>query len=199
MVSRSRESGRNWGFWACPKPYLAWDKIHWQLFLLVSRYAYSPSCGGLSFMLCPLPGSLITVWGTNNRVNTSNGIMDPAYNCSVDNVSITPNPGIPDSNNQILCTTNLNVGPHILTVNVTSLTGQPFWLDALHYAPSSTVSEATAQIIVEQNDLALTYGPGWQSLGPDADMTLVNGAKVSFNFTGMSYSSTFRVHMHINC
>jgi hypothetical protein len=150
----------------------------------VCSFCYT--CGTFLYMLCPLAGSLISVWGTNNGANISNG-WDPSYNCSVDNVSIATNPGIPDSNNQVFCTANLNDGTHVLRVNVSS-EGQPFWLDGLHYSPSPTVSLSTAEVIVEQNDAALIYSPGWQALGPDAVMTLVNGAQCTFNFTGLSCS-----------
>ena len=130
-------------------------------------------------------GHLIEVWGTNNSVNTSSG-WDPTYQCLVDNVDIGTLDTSPNSNNQILCRANLNDGPHQLTVNVTSTTGQPFWLDDLHYALSAGVSLPVVEILVENHDPGLIYSAGWQPLGPDADMTSVNGANCTFNFTGMS-------------
>jgi hypothetical protein len=130
---------------------------------------------------------MITVWGTNNQV-TSNTIVDPSYSCAVDNVNFSSKSTSQNSNNQIMCSTTVNDGPHLLTVNVTSLTGQPFWLDDLHYEPSSSVSEANADTLVEQIDPALIYSSGWEPLEIDAEMTSVNGANVSFNFTGMSDS-----------
>jgi hypothetical protein len=149
-------------------------------------------------MPCLYPGNFMQVWGTNNSVNTSSG-WDPTFQCFIDNVSIGVFDTFPDSNNQILCGTSLNDGPHQLVVNATSTTGQPFWFDSLHYAPSSSVSQPVTQILVENHDPGLIYSPGWQSLGPDADMTLVNGAKCGFNFTGMLCSRTFCIHININC
>ena len=147
-------------------------------------------------MLCSLLGTSIDVWGTNNQINAS-GIIDPSYSCAIDNVGFPTAATYPDSNNQILCSTTVNGGQHMLTVNVTSLTGQPFWLDDIHYIPSSSLSEVNANIIVEQNDPALVYSPGWESLEVDAEMTSVNGANVSLNFTGKQiHEHRFHTHVH---
>ena len=147
------------------------------------------------FMLCSLLGTYIEVWGTNNQINAS-GIIDPSYTCAVDNVGFPAKATAQDCNNQIMCSTTLNDGPHTLTVNVTSLTGQPFWLDDFHYAPSSDVSEVNADTVVEQTDPALVYNSGWEALEIDAEMTSVEGANVSFNFTGMANSRTSHTHPH---
>ena len=134
-------------------------------------------------MLCSLLGTYIEVWGTNDQRNAS-GIIDPSYSCAIDNVGFPTTATAQGSNNQIMCSNTVSDGQHTLTVNITSLTGQPFWLDDFHYKPSSSVSEVNANTVVEQTDSALVYSSGWESLEIDAEMTSVNGANVSFNFTG---------------
>lgn len=93
------------------------------------------------------------------------------------------------TNNRILCdNAALNDGLHEVTVNITSASGQgTFWLDYVHYAPSSTVSQDISHILVDNTDSAIIYGSGWGPLGDTANMTTVQGTECRFNFTGMVY------------
>jgi hypothetical protein len=137
-----------------------------------------------------LLGNLIRAWGTNGRVNTTVENWDPHWECFVDNISIGAlDLGEGVSNNRVLCEkTELNDGPHEFTINITSTSGVgTFWLDYIHYAPSATVSEETAYILVDNGDPAINYGSGWGALGSTANMTTVNGSEWTFDFTGMSY------------
>lgn len=142
--------------------------------------------------LCPsldlggLAGTLVKIFGTNNRVNTTAG-WDPRWECFVDNNNISVTDPFPyDENNWLLCEqTDLNDGPHIIAVNVTSTTGQPFWFDYVEYAPSSSVSQETAYVVVNNIDPGIHYGDGWVALGSTANMTSEQGSTLQFNFTGI--------------
>jgi hypothetical protein len=143
-------------------------------------------CGNHSVLdINPLVGTLVKIYGTNNRVNTTSG-WDPRWECFIDNVSIGATDPFPyDENNWLLCgQTDLNDGLHTITVNVTSTTGQPFWFDYVQYAPSSSVSEETAYIVVDHLDPGIEYGIGWVALGGTANMTSNHGSELWFNFTG---------------
>lgn len=126
-------------------------------------------------------------------MNTTTG-WDPRWECFVDNVSIGATDPFPyDENNWPLCqATDLNDGLHELAVNITSTTGQPFWLDYIQYAPSSSVSEETAYVVVDSLDPAIGYGVGWTALGGSANMTSTQGSIFQFNFTGICYFPKFR-------
>jgi hypothetical protein len=127
-------------------------------------------------------------------VNTTVENWDPHWECFVDNISIGAlDLGEGVSNNRVLCEkTELNDGPHEFTINITSTSGVgTFWLDYIHYAPSATVSEETAYILVDNGDPAINYGSGWGALGSTANMTTVNGSEWTFDFTGMSYVRIF--------
>jgi hypothetical protein len=132
-----------------------------------------------------LAGTAVDVMGSNNRVNTSNG-WDPSWECFIDNVSIGATDPFPYfENNWLLChKPDLNDGPHQLTVNVTSNTGQMFWFDYIQYTPSATLSLGTAFIRFDHLDPAIVYGPGWGPLGDTANMTTALGTEAKFNFTG---------------
>jgi hypothetical protein len=119
-------------------------------------------------------------------VNTTAG-WDPSWECFVDNISIGATaPFQYDENNWLLCEqANLIDGSHEITVNVTSTTGQPFWFDYVQYAPSASVSEQTAYVIVDHLDPAIQYGNGWAALGGTANMTSTQGSVLQFNFTGI--------------
>ena len=138
----------------------------------------------LFHIVYPLVGTLVKVWGTNNRVNGTAG-WDPTWECFVDNVSIGATDPFPyDENNWLLCAkAGINDGLHEIKVIVTT-TGQPFWFDYIQYAPSSSVSEETAYIVVDNLDSGLQYGGGWTALGSTANMTNYRDTEFRFNFTG---------------
>jgi hypothetical protein len=136
-----------------------------------------------------LPGNSVSVRGTTGNSRISSKGWKPPYECFVDNTNIAWSAGARNSNNQVLCYAELHDAKHQLTVNVTSATSlaQPFWFDGLRYAPSdlSTVSEPTAQVIIEHNDSAIVYDAGWNRSRPDLYMSSVNSSHCSLNFTGM--------------
>ena len=140
------------------------------------------------FTLLPYPGSSISVLGTTGNLGDPSKGWKPPYECFVDNTDISWTVGARNSNNQVLCYAKLNDAKHQLTINVTSATSlaQPFWFDGFRYAPSDlpTVSEPTAQVIIENNDTAIVYNDEWNRSRPDVYMSLVNGSHCSLNFTG---------------
>jgi hypothetical protein len=119
-------------------------------------------------------------------VKTLSG-WDPSWECFVDGISIGATDPFPYfENNWPFCMkSDLNDGPHQLTVNVTSTTDHVFWLDSIAYVPSASVAEETAYIMVQNQDPAIAYGPGWTRLGDSANMTTTLGSELRFNFIGM--------------
>jgi hypothetical protein len=124
--------------------------------------------------------------GSNNILNSS-GVLDPTWDCFVDDISIGPTtPFAFGENNWVFCNQpNLVDGPHILTVNATVLKNQTFWFDNIQYVPSAGVPLNQATIIVDSLDSQLHYGTGWGALGGDANMTTVAGSIFTFDFIGM--------------
>jgi hypothetical protein len=129
----------------------------------------------------------VRVFGTNNIRNDS-GVLDPTWNCFVDNISIGPTaPFQYSENNWLFCSQDKLVdGPHILTVNATVVKAQTFWFDDIQYVPSASVSLANAAIMVDSLDPQLQYGAGWQALGSTANMTSQTSSIFTFDFIGTS-------------
>ncbi|KAJ3515507.1 hypothetical protein NLJ89_g1716 [Agrocybe chaxingu] len=134
-------------------------------------------------------GSRVRVWGTNNIRNDS-GVIDPKWECFIDQISIgTTSTFAFAENNWLFCEHNgLVDGPHVLTVNATVNREQTFWFDAIHYVPSPSASLDKAEILLDNRDPALGYGPQWQSLGATANMTTRQGSIFDFDFYGVSLS-----------
>jgi hypothetical protein len=124
--------------------------------------------------------------GTNNIRNDS-GVLDPTWDCFVDNVSIGPTtPFQYVENNWVFCSKdNLVDGPHTLTVNATVLKAQTFWFDGIQYVPSASVSLEHAAVMIDSLDPQLQYGPGWQALGDTANMTENANSTFTFSFVGV--------------
>ncbi|PPR02071.1 hypothetical protein CVT24_011170 [Panaeolus cyanescens] len=139
----------------------------------------------------PYNGSAITVFGTNNLQNVS-GVLDPQWQCFVDNVPLVSNYTINVQNNWKLCDVppgvNIADGPHVLTVNVTVKQSQTFYFDRLTYLPSSTVRRDDKVIAIENFDPELIYDSHWEPWGPGllANITQQPGSKVTFYFSGIS-------------
>ena len=131
-------------------------------------------------------GTQIKVFGSNNIRNDS-GVLDPTWQCFVDNISIGASaPFQFAENNWEFCEQDKLVdGPHILTVNATVLKNQTFWIDNIQYVPSASVSLNQKAIVVDNLDPQLQYGQGWQALGGTANMTTVPGSIFLYNFIGM--------------
>ena len=130
-------------------------------------------------------GTQIKVIGSNNIRNDS-GVLDPTWECFVDNINIGSNPFAFAENNWEFCEQDTLVdGPHILTVNATVLKNQTFWIDNIQYVPSASVSLDQKTIVVDSLDPQLQYGQGWQALGGTANMTTVPGSIFLYNFIGM--------------
>ena len=131
-------------------------------------------------------GTQIKVIGSNNIRNDS-GVLDPTWQCFVDNISIGASTPFPYAeNNWVFCEQDTLVdGPHILTVNATILKSQTFWIDNIQYVPSASVSLDQKAVVVDNLDPQLQYGQGWQALGGTANMTTVPGSIFLYNFIGM--------------
>lgn len=133
------------------------------------------------------PGTSVRVFGTNNLRNDS-GVLDPTWDCFVDNISIgSSTPFQYPENNWVFCSQDkLTDGPHILTVNATVAKAQTFWLDDIQYVPSASVSLEDAAVMIDSHDSQLQFGAGWQALGGTANMTTQTGSIFTYNFTGAS-------------
>lgn len=140
--------------------------------------------GGVKRALRPQTGTRIDVVGTTDPGN-SPGVIDPTWECFIDNVSIgATNPFNFVENNWILCSAeNLADASHVVTVNVKSL-GRPFWFDYFQYVPSANVSTERELVMVQNMDPDIHFDSSWQPLGPNANMTVTKGGSVTFNFTG---------------
>jgi hypothetical protein len=132
----------------------------------------------------------VKVHGTNIIRNDS-GVLDPAWDCFVDNISIPTDHSDrsqdPVNNWEFCSQDGLVDGPHILTVSATVEKEQTFWFDNIHYLPSASVSLEDAAVWVDSPDSQLQYGAGWQPLQGDAgiaNMTSQLGANLTFDFTG---------------
>jgi len=123
--------------------------------------------------------------GTNNIRNDS-GVLDPTWDCLVDNVSIGPTTPFPYvENNWVFCSKkDLTDGLHTLTLNATITKGQTFWFDNIQYIPSSSVSLENAAVMIDSLDPQLQYGSGWQALGDTANMTVKANSLFTFSFVG---------------
>ena len=130
-------------------------------------------------------GSKITVLGTSITTNAS-GTQDPTWECFIDNISIGWNisAGSGAENNWVLCQSNLQDGPHVLTMNVTVLHDQTFWFDQIQYLPSSKVSLDNSTVRVDSSDPAVQYGSGWTELDGIVNLTQTTGSTVTYDFIG---------------
>ena len=90
------------------------------------------------------------VFGSNNIRNDS-GVLDPTWECFVDNISIGASaPFQFPENNWVFCQQDTLVdGAHVLTVNATVSQNQTFWIDDIQYVPSASVSLDQKAIVVE--------------------------------------------------
>ena len=139
----------------------------------------------LSLVYGCFSGSKIVVLGTSITTNIS-GTQDPTWECFVDNISIGWNisAGSGAENNWVLCQSDLQDGPHVLTTNVTVLQEQIFWFDQIQYLPSSNVSLDNSTVRVDSSDPAIQYGSGWTELGGFVNLTQTAGSTVTYDFFG---------------
>jgi hypothetical protein len=137
-----------------------------------------------------ITGTAVSVFGSNTG-QLENG---PNWECFIDGDSIgrTQFTDISAQNNWPFCEkAGLSDGQHQVTVNVTASGEQTFLFDYFRYAPSASVSDDNAFIMIQNEDPALVYDNSWREGADDFgnlrisyDMTTTRGAKVSFNFTG---------------
>ncbi|KAH9484521.1 hypothetical protein JR316_0004003 [Psilocybe cubensis] len=134
-------------------------------------------------------GTKVSVYGSNNLRNDS-GVLDPTWECFIDNISIGKTaPFQFAENNWLFCDQDgLLDGPHILTVNATVKKQQPFWFDNIQYIPSSSLSLDNAAVMVDSLDSELQYGSGWNALGTTANFTQSPNAIFTYSFIGVSLS-----------
>ncbi|KAF9561140.1 hypothetical protein CPC08DRAFT_635839, partial [Agrocybe pediades] len=132
-------------------------------------------------------GTQIRVRGTNHPLNDS-GVLDPQWECFIDNVSIGATaPFSSPENNWLFCENDqLSDGPHVLTVNATVAKKQTFWFDQIQYTPSAGVLLEDKAVFVDNLDSALKFSHGWAALGGSANLTLVPNSTVTFEFVGVS-------------
>lgn len=122
-------------------------------------------------------------------------MLDPTWQCFIDNISIGPTaPFAYPENNWLFCEqATLLDGPHILTVNATVSQNQTFWFNDIQYVPSASVPLDQAAIVIDHLDPQLQYGQGWEALGDTANMTVVPGSKFTFTFIGMQIVSPLSI------
>ncbi len=136
--------------------------------------------------LIGIAGTRIRAWGTN-AIRNDSGLVDPRWECFVDNVSVGAAPAFPyPENNWLICPeTPLQDGTHTLTVKATVLRNQTFWFDRIEYVPSPNLSLANETILIHHSDPRLQFGTGWGRYGEFAMGTSQRGAVFVFNFYGM--------------
>ncbi|KIM39686.1 hypothetical protein M413DRAFT_447143 [Hebeloma cylindrosporum] len=133
-------------------------------------------------------GTAIDVFGTTDQGNSS-GVIDPTWECFIDNTSIgATNPYNFAENNWLLCSAeNLADTSHVITVNVKSR-GRTFWFDYFQYLPSPNISTEGEFVLVQNLDPDIHFDSSWQPLGPNANMTVTKGGSVTFKFMGVGLS-----------
>ncbi|KDR73719.1 hypothetical protein GALMADRAFT_212537 [Galerina marginata CBS 339.88] len=138
-----------------------------------------------------MPVSLILslVYGPNNPRNDS-GVIDPTWECFVDNVRVPPTAPFQFSeNNQEFCDQDhLYDGPHVITVNATVMRAQTFWFDSFRYVPSPSLALDQAAVLLDSFNPLLQYGPGWGTLGDGANQTGQTNTIANMDFVGVSVS-----------
>ncbi|KAF4617200.1 hypothetical protein D9613_005641 [Agrocybe pediades] len=127
----------------------------------------------------------VLVYGTNNLRNDS-GILDPQWSCFVDGIEIGASaPFQFPENNWLFCSHDqLTDGPHVLSVNATVAKQQTFWIDKIHYVPSTDVSLGNQVILVDRNDPALQFDDAWTVLDVDRKITTQTNSILTFEFVG---------------
>ncbi|KAF8624378.1 hypothetical protein AX15_005907 [Amanita polypyramis BW_CC] len=138
-------------------------------------------------------GTSIAVSGTTalKQIQGPNNVTtyDPTWECFVDGQSIgSTQPFIYAENNWLLCDkTGLTDGPHVLTLNVTTM-GTTFWFDFLQFTPPPNKSYGNGSNVMSLSNLdpGIEYLTGWGPLGSTANCTTVPGSQAIFNFTGTS-------------
>jgi len=133
-------------------------------------------------------GTQIFVFGTTHvqKANNTAGYT-PDWECFIDQVSVgATDPFESPENNWILCSARgLADGKHTLRVQAKSANGAVFYFDYLRYAASGSVPLENESIMVNNLDPAIRYGANWVPLGDTANMTVVQGSIVEFDFVGM--------------
>lgn len=132
-------------------------------------------------------GTQVQVIGSNRPRNDS-GVLDPAWECFIDNISIgATTPFQFSENNWVFCSQNtLKDGPHTLTLNATVRKSQTFWFDNIKYVPSASVPLDGQAILIDNLDPAVqsAFDSNWHSLGGTANQTQSKNSAFTFNFTG---------------
>ncbi|KAJ3509221.1 hypothetical protein NLJ89_g5333 [Agrocybe chaxingu] len=103
------------------------------------------------------------------------GIIDPTWECFIDNISIGSTPPSPVSANRWLFCDQLSLldGPHVLTLNATIRISQTFWFDTIEYVPSPGVSLENKAIGIDSLDpqVLSSFDSRWSNIGNFANMT----------------------------
>lgn len=111
-------------------------------------------------------GTAVYLYGTNNIANKS-GMIDPSWECFVDNISIQKSSPYGFANNdwQFCGQDALVDGVHTLTVNATVMQSQTFWVDNIQYVPSASVPLDNKAISIDNTDPELhnAFGGSWGS------------------------------------
>ena len=130
---------------------------------------------------------------------TSDGELFSEYRCLLDgNVIDGAEIGLegPDFMKYPLCWNSLdggNVaeGNHTLQVNFRSRAGGNMWVDVIEYRPSSEANVANEWSRVDALEEQIVYSSGWEEFRshdpfnePDIKFTSLNGASLTYNFTG---------------
>jgi hypothetical protein len=160
---------------------------------------FSYSFSGMSMLfVCFIPpsllvfgrfsGSQVIVLGTRITTNASDSQLgDPSWECFIDNISIGRyvfSGGTNDLNSWVLCKSDLLDGPHVLSIKITVLQQQTFWLDQIQYLPSSNVPLDNATLRVDSSDAAVQYSSGWGELNGIVNSTQTAGSTITYEFVG---------------
>lgn len=123
-----------------------------------------------------------------SNVLISGGSQDPIWGCLIDGNDIAVNtPFQYTENNWKLCEWSANQvspGKHTLTVTSKS-SGRALLFDYITYTPSPSLSISNTFIQMLDNDPAIQYGSGWQSIDGIGRVAGDGGSTTILSFYGM--------------
>ena len=143
----------------------------------------------LSLVLGRFSGTQVIVLGTSGVIKSASGTQDPTWECFIDNISIGRNISAGEfgmtENNWVLCQIDqLQDGPHILSLKVTVLHQQTFWIDQIQFLPSSNVPLDNSTVRVDSSDPSIQYSSGWKESDGIVNLTQNSGSTIAYEFFG---------------
>ena len=125
-----------------------------------------------------------------NNVKISGDTQDPIWECKIDGNTIPlKNPFQYTENNWTLCewsSDQVSAGKHTLTVTSKS-SGRALLFDYIVYTPTAGLGISNAFIKIPENDSAIQYGSGWQSITGLGRIAADGGSTAIVSFYGTCF------------